>query len=129
MFRKIRTTYAYACVGWRLGDNFRSRWALATLLPKLKLAVGAKDREAICKMRMRVGPLRRTLHMRAQGIFLIYEVLWGNPYIHSEMLQEPPRCILDLGAHIGLATLRFKAAFSQAIIHFPLSPSQGCGVL
>lgn len=33
------------------------------------------------------------------------------------MTDEPPRCIIDLGAHIGFATLCFKAQFPDTEVH------------
>lgn len=117
LISKAKTLWRYTHAAWALGDELRSRLVLATLLPRLKFPICLTSNERLYEVRIRIGPMRRILHLRAQDIFLVYEVLWGNPYIHPEMLREPPRCILDLGAHIGLATLRFKASFPQAIIH------------
>jgi len=117
LISKAKTLWRYTHAAWALGDDLRSRLVLATLLPRLKFPVVRVDDERVHKVQIRVASLRRVLYLRTQDIFLFYEVLWGNPYVHPEMLQNPPRCILDLGAHIGLATLRFKASFPQAIIH------------
>ena len=117
LISKAKTLWRYTHAAWALGDDLRSRLVLATLLPRLKLPVIGVDGERLHKVRIKVDSLRRVLYLRTQDIFLVYEVLWGNPYVHPEMLQILPRCILDLGAHIGLATLRFKASFPQAIIH------------
>jgi len=117
LISKAKTLWRYTHAAWALGDDLRSRLVLATLLPRLKFPVIRVDSERVHKVQIRVASLRRVLYLRTQDIFLVYEVLWGNPYVHPEMLQNPPHCILDLGAHIGLATLRFKASFPQAIIH------------
>jgi hypothetical protein len=114
---KFKTLWQYTYAAWALGDDLRSRWVLVTLLPRLKLKVIGVDGERLHKVQIKVGSLRRVLYLRTSDIFVVYEVLWGNPYIHPAMLQNPPRCILDLGAHIGLATLRFKASFPHATIH------------
>lgn len=115
MVSKIRTLWRYTLAAWTLGDSLVSRWVLATLLPRLKFHL--LDEEKVYEVWIRIGSVRRTLYLRPCDIFVVYEVLWSNPYILPEMLRKPPRCILDLGAHIGLATLRFKATFPEAIIH------------
>jgi FkbM family methyltransferase len=114
---KVKTLWQYTYAAWALGDDLHSKLVLATMLPRLKFSAIGVDSERLHKVRIKVDSLRRVLYFRTQDIFLIHEVLWGNPYIHPAMLQNPPRCILDLGAHIGLATLRFKASFPHAIIH------------
>jgi FkbM family methyltransferase len=56
--------------------------------------------------------------MRAQDIFIVREILGEDPYQVLGIKEAGfPRCILDLGAHIGLATLQFRAAFPDALIH------------
>jgi FkbM family methyltransferase len=114
---KVKTLWQYTYAAWALGDDLHSKLVLATMLPRLKFSAIGVDSERLHKVRIKVDSLRRVLYFRTQDIFLIHEVLWGNPYIHPAMLQNPPQCILDLGAHIGLATLRFKASFPHAIIH------------
>jgi len=59
----------------------------------------------------------RRLYFRPQDIFIIHEVLGHCPYIVPDFYDEAPRCIVDLGAHIGLATLLFKAHFPNSIVH------------
>ncbi len=114
---KVKTLWQYTYAAWVLGDDLHSKLVLATMLPRLKFSAIGVDSERLHKVWIKLDSLRRVLYFRTQDIFLIHEVLWGNPYIHPAMLQNPPRCILDLGAHIGLATLRFKASFPHAIIH------------
>ena len=114
---KAKTLLEYTRAAWTLGDNLRSKLVLVTFLPRLKCGGIGVDTERLYKVYIQINSLRRVLHLRVHDIFLVYEVLWGNPYIYPEMLQNPPQCILDLGAHIGLATIRFKACFPDAAIN------------
>ncbi len=101
----------------RLGAGWRSKWLLASMLVRLKWWQDESLTQTLYQADIQIGPLRRTLSMRATDIFILHEVLSQSPYIHPEMVQEPPRCIIDLGAHIGLATLLFKAKFPDAEVH------------
>jgi FkbM family methyltransferase len=88
------------------------------MLPRLKWQLawgGAISR--VYAAQVRVGDLKRSLYLRPQDIFVIREIFWQNPYMLPQMKEDWPRCIVDLGAHIGLATLRFKAEFPEARIH------------
>lgn len=115
---KLRTALSYTRRGVLLGADLRSRWLLASALPRLKWQ-GERDlRDGPVEVAdIRLGGLRRRLSYRLSDIFIIYEVLGQNPYVVHEIQQERPRCILDLGSHIGLATLQFKASFPHAEIH------------
>ena len=118
LLRKCKTLSAYAYTGLQLGADLRSKWLLASMLVRLKWQQAQRDAGAgVYRVRIQRGSLRHILHLRSADIFLIYEVLGQSLYIHPEMAKQPPRCIVDLGAHIGLATLRFKAEFPDAEIH------------
>lgn len=114
---KARTLCDYARTGMRLGANLRSKWILASLLPGLKLGLVRIVPQKRYKVAVQIGPLRRHVFIRPADIFLVREVLAERPYIYPSMKDNPPRLILDLGAHIGLATLCFKAEFPDAEIH------------
>jgi FkbM family methyltransferase len=115
---KFLTALKYACLGLDLGVDIRSKWLLASMLPRLKLhdALHVTNRN-IYKATVQVDGLKQTVHFREQDIFIFCEVLAGNAYVDGDLYARPPACIVDLGAHIGLATLRFAAAFPKATIH------------
>lgn len=115
--RKCETVCDYAHTGIRFGADLRSKWLLASMLVRLKWRGAESGAQTLYQMQVQIGPLRRALSIRASDIFLVHEVLSQSIYTHPEMAQEPPRCIVDLGAHIGLATLRFKASFPDAEVH------------
>lgn len=105
-------------MGITLGDDFISKWTLASMLPRLKLQ-GALGNESgkNYSTRLRIGRFTSTVYFRDQDIFIFHDVFSGDGYLRSEMYKAPPRCIVDLGAHIGLATLKFAASFPEALIH------------
>ena len=114
---KLTTLCRYARFGLRAGSDLRSKLVLATALPRLKLsrAFGLKE-GGVCNAEVTIGPLKRRIYFRQQDIFILYEV-FGRGYVLPNMLEDPPRVILDLGAHIGLATLQFIAYFPKAFVH------------
>jgi FkbM family methyltransferase len=115
---KFLTALKYASLGWDLGVDAHSKWLLASMLPRLKFhdALNMTNRN-IYEARVQVAGLKQTVHFREQDIFIFCEVLADNAYVDGDLYERPPACIVDLGAHIGLATLRFAAAFPQATIH------------
>jgi FkbM family methyltransferase len=115
---KITTLARYAVTGLRLGADGRSRWLLATMLPRFKLvgAAGPRD-EGVWRINLRLGARRLPLHFRTQDIFIVQEVLAGNPYSPDWLQADSLRCIVDLGSHIGLSTLQFKVHSPKACIH------------
>ncbi len=117
LLRKGKTFCDYAHTGMRLGADLRSKWLLASMLARLKWRRSELEDQSVYQVQVQIGSLRRTLSIRAADIFLVHEVLSQSPYVHPEMAQEPPRCVVDLGAHIGLATLLFKAKFPDAEVH------------
>ncbi len=115
---KLMTFLEYASVGIKIGANWQSKLLLASMLVRLKWfhLVGHVD-EGLYVADIELGTMKRRVFLRTQDIFIVREIFGENPYILPEMRVNPPRCILDLGAHIGLATLQFKAAFPDAEIH------------
>ena len=115
---KIRTTVKYASTGIRLGGDFRSKWLLASMLGRSKLRYFREfSRSNTFGAAIRFGELQSVLHFRADDIFIVHEVFAGDGYVVDALRDDPPRSIVDLGAHIGLATLRFKASFPEATVH------------
>jgi len=88
------------------------------MLPRLKCysALGMSTSK-VYVAEVTIGELRHALHLRKQDIFILHEILGHSPYMTGDLYQNRPRCIIDLGAHIGLATLQFKAAFPEVAIH------------
>lgn len=116
---KLSTGLKYVSMGLGLGSNLRSRWILASMLPRLRLhkALGLSTSNTYT-VTLRVEGLERTLYFREQDIFTIREVLFGEGYLKPNFYNKKPlRCIIDLGAHVGLAAIRFAAAFPQAQIN------------
>ena len=114
-WKKFKTFQDYVFTGLRIGADLRSRYLLVSMLPRLKyfrLNPSHRYRVNIC-----LNQLKKNILVRAADIFILHEVLGKKPYIYSKMKEKPPRRILDLGAHIGLATLLFKAEFPDAEIH------------
>jgi len=115
---KFLTALKYASLGLDLGADAHSKWLLASMLPRLKLHDALNmTRRNVYEATVQVDGLKQTIHFREQDIFIFCEVLAGNAYVDGDLYKRPPACIVDLGAHIGLATLRFAAAFPQATIH------------
>jgi len=115
---KLKTAGDYATTGLRLGNDWRSQFLLASMLPRLKLhSLLGLNASRVFTAEVAIGELRRPVYLREQDIFILHEVLGHSPYMIADFYKSPPRCIIDLGAHIGLATLQFKAAFPEAIIH------------
>jgi FkbM family methyltransferase len=118
LMHKLKTARNYITTGMQLGANWRSQFLLASMLPRLKLqqSLGLTT-SRVYTAEIVIGDLKQLLHLRAQDIFIFHEVLGHSPYIIPDLYKDPPHCIVDLGAHIGLATLQFKSAFPEAIIH------------
>jgi FkbM family methyltransferase len=115
---KLKTAWNYATTGMQLGANWRSRFLLASMLPHLKLQqILGLNTSRVYTAEIVTGDLRQLLHLRAQDIFIFHEVLGHSPYIIPDFYKSSPRCIVDLGAHIGLTTLQFKSVFPKAVIH------------
>jgi FkbM family methyltransferase len=115
---KWRTLLDYGALGWKLGYDGHSKWLLITLLIRLKGKRLLRLYDSVLyTANIQVGKLKTRLHLRAEDILIVHELLRDNEYILPEMLEDPPACIVDLGAHIGLATLLFKAYFPNARIH------------
>ena len=127
---KFLTAVKYACLGLDLGADAHSKWLLASMLPRLKLhdALNITNRN-VYEATVRVDGLKQTVHFREQDIFIFCEVLADDAYVAGDLSERPPACIVDLGAHIGLATLRFAAAFPQATIHCYEPDPQNFGLL
>lgn len=115
---KFKTTLNYAATGIRLGANHRSKLLLATMLPRLKFySTLGMSTSRVYVAEVAIGELRCSLHLREQDVFIVHEIFEHSPYIIPDLYKSPPHCIIDLGAHIGLATLQFKAIFPDAVIH------------
>lgn len=88
------------------------------MLPRLKLhrALGYQSARTY-KTHLCIGKLTPKVHFRDQDIFVFHDVFAGDGYIGPNLGEDPPRCILDIGAHIGLVTLRFAAYFPKSLVH------------
>jgi FkbM family methyltransferase len=118
LMHKLKTTQRYASTGIQLGDNWRSQFLLASMLPRLKLQqILGLNTSRVYTAEVAIGDLKQSLHFRAQDIFIFHEVLGYSPYIIPDFYKSRPCCIIDLGAHIGLATLQFRSAFPRAVLH------------
>jgi FkbM family methyltransferase len=112
----------YARWGGTLGGDVRSRCLLATLLPRMKCLStlrldSSRPTSAVVRLEYADVESRKTkLRFRIEDVFILHEVLAGNPYVKIIAADLSPRHILDLGAHIGLAALQFKIAFPGARI-------------
>ena len=115
---KFHTLMSYARMGIRLGADWRSKWLLATMLARHKImrALGLKDQRSY-QAAVKVGDREHRLHFRAQDIFILNEIFVTNPYVPAWLADDPPQRILDLGAHIGLATLQFKTHWPEAAVY------------
>lgn len=83
---------------------------------KPKLFKSSPDRR-IWQARVKFSGHSLDVSFRTEDIFILYELFQSDPYFSEQMLKNPPKCIVDLGAHIGLATLQFRIRFPYAIIH------------
>ena len=118
LISKARTFLDYAKREAGIGANLRSTCLLASMLLRYKLrSILGLNGDNLYTVQIRFGKFQRSLHFRDQDIFIVHEVYAGNVYMFDALKEEPPGCIVDLGAHIGLATLRFKTAFPKAVIH------------
>ena len=115
---KLSTGLKYVSMGLGLGSNLRSRWILASMLPRLRLRkMLGLSTSNIYTATVRVEGLESTLYFREQDIFTVREVLFGEGYLKPNFYKKPLRSIIDLGAHVGLAAIRFAAAFPEARIN------------
>lgn len=115
---KLTTLLGYARMAGSLGVDWRSRWILATLLPRAKItaSLGLRD-DRVWQVSLQLANRPVPLRLRTQDIFILNEIAVGAPYCPNWPDLEPPKVIIDLGAHIGLATLQFKAYFPNASVH------------
>ena len=115
---KFNTGLKYVSMGLGLGADVYSKWVLASMLPRLRLhkALGLSTSN-VYTATVQLEELARTLYFREQDIFTFREVLFGEGYLRPDLRKKPLRCIVDLGAHVGLAATRFAAAFPQARVH------------
>lgn len=115
---KVKTSLDYIRLGLSLGADRRSRWQLALMLARLKL-MQALDRldERIWRVHLKFGKRAIPFFLRTSDIFILKEVWGDNVYCPEGLRASSISCILDLGAHIGLASLRFKLDFPNATIH------------
>jgi FkbM family methyltransferase len=67
------------------------------------------------RLRVRTGDIDRTIVLKDRVDFtLVDDILVRGEY--DVPLPEPPRAILDLGAHVGLSALYFRGRFPSATI-------------
>jgi FkbM family methyltransferase len=118
MTRSLRTLGRYVRLATRVGGDTRSRLLIASLLPTLKIRrqLGFRH-DAVRHVAVRLEHGEVPLWLRAEDIFPLADVLEGDGYLSDALRSTPPRRILDLGAHIGLASLRFADVFPAAQIH------------
>ncbi|MEK7469465.1 MAG: FkbM family methyltransferase [Planctomycetota bacterium] len=118
LLRKFRTLLEFAQTGFHLGSNLRSRCSLAWMLPRFKWGLkrwNLNSRKFVVNIRL--GRKPQLLHLRPPDIFILNEIHRGDPYWMPQLCADPPRRIVDLGAHIGLATLWLKRRLPAAEIH------------
>ncbi len=116
---KVVTLLRYMRFGLKIGADRRSQWLLATMLPRFKLAHAlGLPTEQVWHVSLRMKQVVvRDFHFRTQDICIMHEIFTENPYCPDWLRSEPIAKIIDLGAHIGLATLQFKIHFPNAIIY------------
>ena len=63
--------------------------------------------------------LARDLYLRTYSgdIPVFYEIFWHKVYAYSPLLRTDIKCIFDLGADIGLASLFFSNQYHDALIY------------
>lgn len=82
-----------------------------------------KDDHSIVKYRIRYHVQMksgvRDLYLRTYSgdIPVFYEIFWDQAYTYSKMPPTDIKCILDLGANIGLASLFFSIQYHDACIY------------
>jgi FkbM family methyltransferase len=115
---KLTTLLSYARMARSVGVDWRSRLILATLLPRAKIValLGLRD-DRVWQVSLRLGDRPVLFRVRTQDIFILNEIAVGAPYCPNWLHRTPPNVIVDLGAHIGLATQQFKAHFPGASVH------------
>ena len=115
---KVSTLWSYLQVSLSLGADPYSRWQLALMLPRLELmrALRRPDRKQ-WQVKVKLGDRIIPLFLRTNDIFILKEIWRDNPYCPQWLRELSLSKVLDLGAHIGLATLRFKLCFPHATIH------------
>ncbi len=80
----------------------------------------ARD-QRVYSIRVRIGGHIQKLHLRLQDIAVFYEVFKSEVY-KQELNRKNP-VILDIGAHIGLASVYFYACYGLATKLYSIEPA------
>ena len=116
LLSKFKTTVSYFKMGNKFGADIHSKWLLSTMLMRFNMRrMLGLNTEKTYIASIRIGKFRHGLSFRAQDICIVREMLERSPYL-QELSAAPINHILDLGAHIGLATLCFREKYPEARI-------------
>jgi FkbM family methyltransferase len=99
-------------VGWavaRHAPDLQSRIAVVGLAAVLTIKQRSRWRRSTVRVRVRIGGTEFPVHIGAHtDLEVLYEIAVAGEY--DELPSTDAKVIVDLGAHIGLATLRLLAA-------------------
>jgi FkbM family methyltransferase len=114
--RVPRNMWHNIAVGWRLcahATDYRSRLALLFLAATLTIKQRIPWRRTTLPVNVRLGGVPFRVRLGAHtDLEVLYEIAVRGEY--DSLPCEDARLIVDLGAHIGLATLRLLAANPRA---------------
>ncbi|HVG16865.1 MAG TPA: FkbM family methyltransferase [Chitinophagaceae bacterium] len=94
------------------------------LIANTKLAASGANRtvkaEAAVTYKLIPGKKKRKLHLRtyAGDLLIFYEIFWKRVY---DVKLAQARCVIDIGANVGLSTILFSEQFPGATV-FSLEP-------
>jgi len=115
MLGKLNTFFTYLLFGIRIGANLNSSWKLSTAL--LRHKSNFFDSSKAYGVKIKINGNKVALNCRDMDIFILRDVFDDDSYMPKLLLNNPPERILDLGAHVGLATLRFVNSFPNALVY------------
>jgi FkbM family methyltransferase len=122
MAHKLRKMWRWLIYSLRLGRGLRGKLVLVYMVLRWTLI------NYVSGSLRRLLPFPERIHIRFHGKdlaiyaagdtsfpYLFYEVFIGEDYRLD--LRTPPSCIIDAGAHYGLASLYFSCLYPDAVIH------------
>ncbi|MEM2046085.1 MAG: FkbM family methyltransferase [Candidatus Bathyarchaeia archaeon] len=115
LMNKARTAISYTLMGMRLGCSVIDKINLGTMLFRYKTKLLLNwPRKIHC---VNIKGLVFPLFIREEDIDILYSIFYRKDYLFQEMAVARPSVIIDLGAHIGLASIFFNTLFPNARIY------------
>lgn len=121
MFRKIKTFTSRSKSFWSLSNNLQTFCLLviAFIIVACPLSISKYFRNKLLRVEIRYNSNIFPLFLRVQDINIFSEIFIDETYkaVLSKLPSSEELLVVDLGAHIGMASIFFAVSLNSADIH------------